>query len=160
MPWGELRLGSHPRPDSSFGPAYTSPRGPLYPDRICPANVPLFSPELRSHRLVSPIRLSVLGRTYGTYLHYERSYSINVFFIRSFQEQRLRFDLLAKASDSREISPHIRGSFPANCGEISPQFRGNFPAPQVRGNFPAFPGKFPRKCSGENGITSLPFSCS
>ena len=85
-----------------------------------PPNLPLFSPELRSHRLVSPIRLSVLGRTYGTYLHYERSYSINVFFIRRFGQPRLRFDLRAKASDSREISPRFRG------------------------NFPAIPGKFPR----------------
>ena len=123
-----------------------------------PPKTTLFSPDLRSHRLVSPIRLSVLGRTYGTYLHYERSYSINVFFIRSFQEPRLRFDLRAKASDSREISPRFRGNFPAipgkfprDSGEISPQFRGNFPA---------IPGKFPRKFSGENGITSLPFSCS
>ncbi len=33
-----------------------------------------FSRRFISHRLVSPIRLLVLGRTYGTYLHYERSY--------------------------------------------------------------------------------------
>ena len=91
-----------------------------YPYRIFPANLPLFFPELRSHRLVSQIRLSVLGRTYGTYLHYERSYSINIFFIRRFGQPRLWFDLRAKASDSREISPRFRG------------------------NFPAIPGKFPR----------------
>ena len=29
MSWGESRLGSHPRPDSSFGQAYTLPWGPL-----------------------------------------------------------------------------------------------------------------------------------
>ena len=40
----------------------------------------------------------ILGRTYGTYLHYERSYAINVFFIQSFGELGLRFDLPAKAS--------------------------------------------------------------
>ena len=99
----------------------------IYPYRIFPANSPLFSPDLRSHRLVSPIRLSVLGRTYGTYLHYERSYSINVFFIRNIGESRLRFDLRAKTSDSREISPQFPGKFPRDSGEISPRFRGNFP---------------------------------
>ena len=68
--------------------------------------------------------------TLGTFLPYK------CFFIRRFGEPRLQFDLRAKASDS---------------GEISPRFRRNFPA---------IPGKFPRKFSGENGITSLPFSCS
>ena len=79
-----------------------------------PAKTTLFSPDLRSLRLVSPIRLSVLGRTYGTYLHYERSYSINVFFIRNIGESRLRFDLRAKTSDSREISPQFPGKFHRN----------------------------------------------
>ena len=39
----------------------------------------VFSLQLKSRLFVPPIRLSVLGRTYGTYLHYERSYSIIVF---------------------------------------------------------------------------------
>ena len=93
----------------------------LYPCRIFPAKTSLFSPDLRSHWLVSPIRLSVLGLTYGTYLHYERSYSINVFFIRRFQEPRLRFDLRAKTSDSLEISPQFPGKFPRDSREISPE---------------------------------------
>ncbi len=37
----------------------------------------------------------VLGRTYGTYLHYERSYSINVFFSEG-RGPRPRFDLPPK----------------------------------------------------------------
>ena len=40
-----------------------------------------------------------------TYLHYERSYLINVFFIRSFGEPRLRFGLPAKASVFSRRSP-------------------------------------------------------
>ena len=41
---------------------------------------PLLSRHFISHRLVPPIQLSVLGRTYGTYLHYERSYAIYFLF--------------------------------------------------------------------------------
>jgi hypothetical protein len=37
-----------------------------------------FSPRFNLHRLVSPFRLLILGQTYGTYLHYERTYTTNV----------------------------------------------------------------------------------
>jgi hypothetical protein len=47
-----------------------------------------FSPRFNLHRLVSPFRLLILGRTYGTYLHYERSYSMNVFLLLAGREQR------------------------------------------------------------------------
>ncbi len=39
-----------------------------------PRETTKFSLRFISHRFVSLIRLLVLGRTYGTYLHYERSY--------------------------------------------------------------------------------------
>ena len=104
-----------------------------YPYRIFPADLPYFSPELRSHRLVSPIRLSVLGRTYGTYLHYERSYSINVFFIRRFGQPRLRFDLRAKNVRFPGNFPAIPGKFPRDSGEISPDIPGKFPGVFSRG---------------------------
>ena len=51
-----------------------------YPYRFSHADVTVFSRRLKSRLFVPPIRLPVLGRTYGTYLHYERSYPINVFF--------------------------------------------------------------------------------
>ena len=91
----------------------------IYPYRIFPANLPLFSPDLRSHRLVSPIRLSVLGRTYGTYLHYERSYSINVFLFGGSGSPGSGLTCGQKRQ--------IPGKFPRDSGEISPRFRGNFP---------------------------------
>ena len=102
----------------------TSIPGPCsgYPYRIFPANSPLFSPDLRSHRLVSPIRISVLGRTYGTFLHYERSYSINVFLFGGSGSPGSGLTCGQKHQ--------IPGKFPRDSGEISPRFWGNFP-----GNF-------------------------
>ena len=58
----------------SFGRAHYPCPCPLFPRKT--TLPPL---DFKSHRLVPPIRQSVLGRTYGTYLHYERSLSI-IFF--------------------------------------------------------------------------------
>ena len=109
-----------------------------YPYRFYPGDTTDLSPRFKSHRLVPPIRHSVLGRSYGTYLHYERSYSINVF-SRRVWEPRLRFDLPAKASDPRD--------FPRNSRDFSPRFRGFFPA--IARIFPRDSGDFfPRLCRG------------
>ncbi len=45
-----------------------------YPYPFPPHETTNFSPRFISHRFVSLILLLVLGRTYGTFLHYERSY--------------------------------------------------------------------------------------
>ena len=119
-----------------------------YPYRIFPANLPLFSPELRSHRLVSPIRLSVLGRTYGTYLHYKRSYSTNVFLFAVSGSRGSGLTCRQKRK--------IHGKFPRNSGKISPQFSGKFPC-NFPGNFTGisgemfsrFPGNFPWNFQGK-----------
>ena len=49
-----------------------------YPYRFSHGDTTVFSRCFNSSLFISPIRHSVLGRTYGTYLHYERSYAINV----------------------------------------------------------------------------------
>ena len=110
-----------------------------YPYRNFPRRMTLFSPDLRSHQLVSPIRLSVLGRTYDTYLHYKRPYSIIVFF---------------GGSGSRGSGLTCRqkrqstGIFSCNSGNFSPRFRGFSPA--IPGIFPRDSGDSPpRFCRGE-----------
>ena len=50
---------------------------PAYPYPLFPRETSNLSPRFISHRLVSPIRLLVLGRTNGTFLYYERSYVKN-----------------------------------------------------------------------------------
>ena len=52
----------------------------VYPYRFSHADVTVFSRRLKSRLFVPPIRLPVLrvGRTYGTHLHYERTYTTNV----------------------------------------------------------------------------------
>ncbi len=58
---------------SSVTPGYRASNS-AYPYPFFLRETTKFSPRFMSHRLVSPIRLLVLGRTYGTYLHYECSY--------------------------------------------------------------------------------------
>ena len=91
--------------DLHASPATRKATHTLYPYRFSHGDTSLFSRRFKSSLFIPPIRHSVLGRTYGTYLHYERSYAINVFFIRSFGEQRLRFDLPAKLSVFSPQSP-------------------------------------------------------
>ena len=50
----------------------------LYPYRFSHADTTVFSRRLKSLLFIPPIRLPVLGQTYGTYLHYERTYTTNV----------------------------------------------------------------------------------
>ena len=96
--------------------------GGEYPYRNFHGDWTDFSRRYKSHRLVPPIRLSVLSRIYGTYLHYERSYYI-ILFIRRFGEPRLQLDLPrlqldlpAKASDLRDFYPRLRCLFPTIPG--------------------------------------------
>ena len=77
--------------------------GSQYPYRFSHGDTSLFSRRFKSSLFIPPNRHSVLGRTYGTYLHYERSYAIIFFW--SFGEPRLRFDLPAKASVFSPRSP-------------------------------------------------------
>ena len=72
----------------------------VYPYRFSHGDATVFSRLFNSSLFIPPIRHSVFGRTYGTYLHYERSYATNVF-----GEPRLRFDLPAKASVFSPRSP-------------------------------------------------------
>ena len=69
----------------------------LKPIEIAPFRSSDPTPSSRSDLRYAP--------TLRTYLHYERSYLINVFFIRSFGEPRLRFGLPAKASVFSRRSP-------------------------------------------------------
>ena len=52
--------------------------GASYPYHFYHADSPDLSRRLKSRLFIPPIRLPVLGRTYGTYLHYERTYTTNV----------------------------------------------------------------------------------
>ena len=99
----------------------------------------LFSPDLKSHRLVSPIRLSVLGRADGTYLHYDRSYSINVFLFGGSGSRGSGLTCGQKLQ--------IPGKFPAISRKISRTFPGNFHGISLKMS-PDFPGKFPRTFPG------------
>jgi hypothetical protein len=60
--------------------ADVGPQVPTYPYPFFPRETTKFSQRFISHRFVSPIRLLVLGRTYGTFLHYERSYAKMFFY--------------------------------------------------------------------------------
>ena len=93
-----------------------------YPYRFSHGDTTVFSRRFNSSLFIPPIRNSVLGRTYGTYLLYERSYAINVFFIRSFGELGLRFDLPAKASVFSHRSPCNITAISCNRREISRRF--------------------------------------
>ncbi len=68
---------------------------------LSPRKVDCF-PRFNSNRLVSPIWLLVLGRTYGKYLHYERFYSKNDFFIRRSASTQ-RFTVFFPRDFSRNI---------------------------------------------------------
>ncbi len=59
-----------------FKPAMRA--GWLYPYPFFLRETSDFSPLFNLHLLVSPFRLLILGRTYGTYLHYARTYNTNV----------------------------------------------------------------------------------
>ncbi len=50
----------------------------LYPYHFFLRETSNFSLRFNLYRLVSPFWLLILGRTYGTYLHYERTYTTNV----------------------------------------------------------------------------------
>ena len=43
-----------------------------------PRGTTFFPRGFKSHRFEPPIRLSVLGRTYGTFLYFERSYTTSI----------------------------------------------------------------------------------
>ena len=65
---------------------WSSPTNHPYPYRNFPRKKDTPSPPISDRTgwylqqgWIAPVGLSVLGRTCGTYLHYERSYSINIF---------------------------------------------------------------------------------
>ena len=97
-----------------------------YPYLFYPCDTTDLSPLFKSHRLVPPIRHSVLGRTYGMYLHYKRSYSINVFYYSEVRGAEAPQKRQIYPSDRREKSPRSRLKIPAISG-IFPRDFGDFP---------------------------------
>ena len=98
-----------------------------YPYRNYPRDMTDLSLQLKSHWLVPPIRL------YGTYLHYEQSYSIYVFLFAvsgsrgsglTCRQKRQISGIFPR--DFRDFPPRFRGFFPANSG-IFPRDFGDFP---------------------------------
>ncbi len=96
-----------------------------------------FSLLFNLHGLVSPFWLLIFGRTYGTYLRYERTYTtkvptLKIFFYSAGRDPRARFGLLPKKKSAY------------NRGDFSPRWRGFFSA--IVGIFPVIAGIFPRDC--------------
>ncbi len=127
-------------------------------------SIPLFSPWNVTFFQLAPVGISVPAfdsrsdlryvPTLRTYLHHERSYSINVFFIRRVGNRGPGLTCCKKKSDfnSGDFSLESRGFFsgiawifPLDCVDFFPRLRG-FP-PAIAGISPAiariFPAIFP-----------------